>query len=295
MNSLSSGMPSSRRFTSGEPAAALAGRQVVVHARVREIAQRMTERRELPVEHGDDARLRRMNDRVADAVVAVDDRGLVARRQVRGRARRSAAPCRRSLRSSTPCTAWTSDRAGARRSLRACRNRSRPTRAIVDGVQLRADARVVVVDAGALGRSQLRQRDAGDDATFDVIHHVERGADDGGVLAQQPRARHGHLGRRAARAGCGIRARRGAPRAGACPAASCAGRTSSSASRSGRSGSTGRPGTAAARRARRNRRAALAGSATAPARRSDAAAARRRARRPSGCPRLRGVLLRLVS
>ena len=127
MNSFSSGMPSSRRFDVGQPAATFAGRQVVVHACVREIAERMAERRQLPVEHGDDARLRRMDDRVADAIVAVNDRGLVVARQMRGRARRSAAPCRRSLRSWTPCTAWSSGRAGARCSLRACRNRSGPT------------------------------------------------------------------------------------------------------------------------------------------------------------------------
>jgi hypothetical protein len=57
-----------------------------------------------------------------------------------------------------------------------------------------ADACVIVVDAGALRRRQLRQRYAGDDAAFDVIHHVERSADDRRVFAQQSRGRHRHVG-----------------------------------------------------------------------------------------------------
>ena len=44
----------------------------------------MAERAELPVEHGDDARLGRMHDGIAQPVVAVVDARLVARRNVGG-------------------------------------------------------------------------------------------------------------------------------------------------------------------------------------------------------------------
>src|SRR5882672_8920805 len=49
-------------------------------AEVGEIAERVTERRDLPVEHGDDAWLGGVNDGVVELEVAVDDRRLVARR-----------------------------------------------------------------------------------------------------------------------------------------------------------------------------------------------------------------------
>ena len=51
---------------------------------VREVGQRVTEGRKLPVEHRQDARLGGVEDDVVDAVVAVHDGGFIAVRDVRG-------------------------------------------------------------------------------------------------------------------------------------------------------------------------------------------------------------------
>src|SRR5208282_2120355 len=59
-----------------------AGRSVVRTAGPGEVTQRMPERRELPVEHGDDARLSRMEDDILDTIIAVRDRRLIRRRNV---------------------------------------------------------------------------------------------------------------------------------------------------------------------------------------------------------------------
>src|SRR5215813_9261041 len=56
--------------------------QVIGHAVVREVGQRMPERRQLPVEHRGHARLGRMHDHVARPVIAVHERRLGARRNV---------------------------------------------------------------------------------------------------------------------------------------------------------------------------------------------------------------------
>src|SRR6185312_5197825 len=63
-----------------EEAAELARRNPPRHQMVREIRERVAQRRELPVEHGDDAGLGGVEDEVVEAVVAVDDARLLARR-----------------------------------------------------------------------------------------------------------------------------------------------------------------------------------------------------------------------
>ena len=57
-------------------------REAPRHRMVGEVRQRMTECGELPIEHGEHARLGRMEDHVVDAIVAMDDRGLVACRHM---------------------------------------------------------------------------------------------------------------------------------------------------------------------------------------------------------------------
>jgi hypothetical protein len=52
------------------------GLDVPTHAVVAEVGQRMAQRRQLPVEHGGDARLAGVEDQVVEAKVAVHDRHL---------------------------------------------------------------------------------------------------------------------------------------------------------------------------------------------------------------------------
>src|SRR5690606_15071904 len=65
-------------------AAELPRRDVPAHAVIGEVGERMAERGELPVEHGEDAGLGRMEDDVVEAVVAMHNGGLVASRDVAG-------------------------------------------------------------------------------------------------------------------------------------------------------------------------------------------------------------------
>ncbi len=124
-------MPSAAQVEPGD-AAELARRNVPAHAVIGEVGERMAERRQLPVENGEDPRLGRMEDRVVETVVAVHDRGLVARRDVLRQPGDQVVHRFDRSRSRRPGTAWSSDRSGARCSCRACRSpparppRSRP-------------------------------------------------------------------------------------------------------------------------------------------------------------------------
>ena len=53
-----------------------AGRIVIREAVPRKVGERMPEGREFPIEHADDARFGRMHDQIAEAEIAVRDRGL---------------------------------------------------------------------------------------------------------------------------------------------------------------------------------------------------------------------------
>ena len=68
--SASLGMPSAARSA---PARPLRRREVPAHAVVGEVRQRVAERRQLPVEHREDARLGGVEDHVVEPVVAVHD------------------------------------------------------------------------------------------------------------------------------------------------------------------------------------------------------------------------------
>src|SRR5437660_5168023 len=55
---------------------------VPTHAVIGEIGERVSQRRELPIQHGDDAGFGRMKDEIVEAIVAMNDGGLVVRRNV---------------------------------------------------------------------------------------------------------------------------------------------------------------------------------------------------------------------
>ncbi len=63
-----------RREVEAGDAAKAGRRDVPAHQVVREVGERMADRRQLPVEDREDARLGRMEDQVVEPVVAVDDR-----------------------------------------------------------------------------------------------------------------------------------------------------------------------------------------------------------------------------
>ena len=77
-------MLSAREVGAAPGPATMCGRHAVHHGVIGEVGQRMAERRQLPVEHRQDARLGRVEDHVVDAKVAMDDRGLVARGDMGG-------------------------------------------------------------------------------------------------------------------------------------------------------------------------------------------------------------------
>ena len=170
------------------------GQQVVA-----EIGERVADGGQLPVEDRDDARLGRVEDQVVDAEVAVDDGCFLAGREV----------CRQPL--DQPVHRL--DPAG----VRILQVLPRPAadlpgevvprlaevreadRAVVHGVQRgeRADRGLVV--ASPRVPRQLGQRRVPEDAAVDEVHHVERRADDAGVVAVDVHGRDGEAGHAAER------------------------------------------------------------------------------------------------
>ena len=153
----------------------------------------MAERRQFPVEHGGDARLRRMDQHVAHAVVAVDDHRLVGLRRV--------------FRQPLHQLVHRRQRFGLRRDVLLAPARDLPRvvvagfaetleadGAVVDAVQRREHAREILVDGAAFGVVHRRQQQIGEHAPRDFLHHVELRADHRRVFAQRVHLRHRHVG-----------------------------------------------------------------------------------------------------
>ena len=166
-------MPSAARSA---PACACGG-AVPAHAVVGEVRQRVAERRQLPVEHREDARLGGVEDHVVEPVVAVHDARL-ARRAARGTARQPVDQRVGGL-----------DALGLRGAVLARPARHLAPDAVarlavvgqadggrVDAVQRRDHAVHLVVVRGALGRRHAGQRRVPQDAAVDAVHHVEGAA-----------------------------------------------------------------------------------------------------------------------
>ena len=118
--------------------AELPRRKAPRHRQVREIGQRMPERREFPVEDGENSRLGRMEDHVVEAKVAVHDRRLVVRGNVGGQPADEGDPLPQCARRPPNRIASTSARSGARCNGRACRSPRAPPRDSRPGGALRA-------------------------------------------------------------------------------------------------------------------------------------------------------------
>jgi acyl-CoA dehydrogenase len=154
------------------------------HAIIGDIRERMAEGRQLPVEHADHARLARMIHEVLQPEVAVGDgRPLVARRVCgkpadqlvhRGNGMRLGG-----LVLPRPQRDLPGEVAG--RLAEAIE----PHRAPVDRMQVGHDLAHGGINGAALGRRQAGQCGVAEHAAFGEIHHIEWGADNRSVLAQQ--------------------------------------------------------------------------------------------------------------
>ena len=165
--SSSVGMPSAARSPPRRPRNSV-GDEPPGHHVIREIRHRMAERRELPVEHREHARLGRMEDHVVEAVVAVDDRRLVARRECccgSHSIRRSIASIF-SVSEALYCRAPAIDL--AREVVARLAVVGETDGRIVDAVQRRDDAIHLVEDRAALARLHARQQRVPQHAPLDV-------------------------------------------------------------------------------------------------------------------------------
>ncbi len=169
-------------------AAELVGRDVPAHAVVGKIGERIAERRQLPVEHRENPRFHRMENQVVEAVVAMHHRRAGLGRNVMGQPGDKMVHGLdfRSLRGAVlpapalhlPCDVVARLAEGLE-----------PDRTVIDRMQERDDAVLLVPDAGALGARHPGKRRVPEHASLDIVHDVERGADHALVLAQ-------HLGSR---------------------------------------------------------------------------------------------------
>src|SRR6266545_4646136 len=161
------------------------------HAVIRKIRERVAERGKLPVEDGENSRLVRMENQVVHAVIAVDHRRFVARRNV--------------FRQPGDQSVHGLDWFGLRSPVLPAPAPDLPREIVARFSEIReACSRVIYpverrdhavhlrVDRGALGRRHARKRRVPQHAALDVLHDVERAPDDALVLAQAIGARHGN-------------------------------------------------------------------------------------------------------
>ena len=172
-----------------------AGLDVPGHAVIAEIGQRVAQRGQLPVEHGDHARLGLVEDEVVEAEVAVHDADL---RFVAGAGRNV-------LRQPFDQPVHFLDRLGDRRQVLLAPAADlaleivarlavvgQPHGIHVHAVQGGDDAVHLVVESAAPGRRHAGQRLVPEHAAVHEFHDVEGAADDGLVGAQQVHLRHRH-------------------------------------------------------------------------------------------------------
>ena len=201
-------------------------RQPPLHALIGEVGEGMAERRQFPIEHGEQARAplrRRSYCRCASRHGPA--RPARRRRACSRRARRSVGPCRGAASSRWRDIARPSAAIAGRNNCPACRKSARPAAATSTRVQRRERLVHRIVDRAALGMRQAGQRRVPEDAALDIGHEIEHRADDALVLAQRERARAGKADCLQARAAREIRARPYAPISAACRAACGAGRS----------------------------------------------------------------------
>ena len=166
---------------------------MVGQAAVAQVRQRVTDRRQLPVQYRDHRRLGGMNQHVAQSVVAVGDaRRLIVGGQVLEQPARQHVHLRhvlgpRGLPLPGPqrhlalhVALWPAEPVKARR-------------APVDAVQRGKHACQVLVDGGAVLRREAAQGGVSKDSPRNVVHDEKRCADDGFVPTQQPHARYRHI------------------------------------------------------------------------------------------------------
>jgi hypothetical protein len=164
-------------------------RHVPLHEMIGEIGERISERRELPVEHGKDSWRIGGDDRVVEPEIAVHQPHRPGRRQVARQPFDETLHVRDvvGLRSSIllrPALDL------ARHIVLTAPEISKPDRGGVEAMQA-GDGRVRrVVDGRALGRIGGRQMRLPEHAAVDKAHDKERGADDFRIVAIGDRLRH---------------------------------------------------------------------------------------------------------
>jgi len=176
-----------------QDAAVFARQRVPDHAVVAEIGQRVSERRQLPIEDGDDFRFGRVEHQVAEPVVAVRDGRLVARRDMVGK------PCGQALDVGNIASLRRLVLAGPARHLTGEVIARLAIVGKADGAPvdlMQTHERVVhgIVDRRTLRGRRVREARLVEDAAIEPLHHVKRRADDRAVVAEQQRLRHRHVG-----------------------------------------------------------------------------------------------------
>ena len=167
--------------------------QMIRHGVVGKVGQGVPEGGQLPVEHGEHPRLCRMHDDIAQAEIAVDDRGLIVGGNVLGQPDEQmfhgldALGLRGAI---LLGPAVDLSREVAPRPAEVRQAQSLPVLAM----QPREHVVHGIVDGRALGRRAAGQKRIDHDAAAHPVHHVEDRPNDLGILAEHPRLRHGHVG-----------------------------------------------------------------------------------------------------
>ncbi len=160
---------------------------------VGEVDQRIAQGRELPVEHGHDARLGRVEDHVVEPVVAMHDAALALGGHVLRQPFHQAVGGFDGLGFGGLVLARPAGHLALQVGAGAAVVGQADGRG-VHAVQRRHHAVHLVVVRAALGGRHAGQGRVPEDAAFHMVHHVKHRADDAGVFAQGMGFRHRHLG-----------------------------------------------------------------------------------------------------
>ena len=178
-----------------EAGALLRLRHVPGHQMIGEIGERIAERGQLPVKHGGDRRRIRRDDDVVETVVAVHQPHRARWRQVRRQ------PGEQAVHVVDPLCLGRAVLLApaldlARHVVLAAAEIGQPERRRIVAVEPRQCRVHRLIERRALGRGRLRHVRLPEHAALDMGHHIERRADDGGLLAIEIWMRHRKVLRR---------------------------------------------------------------------------------------------------
>jgi hypothetical protein len=184
----------SKVFAENAASPAGSARHVIRHAEIAEVGQRIADGRQLPIEHRHHPRLGRVQQHVAQSIVAVGDaRRRIVCRQVLGQPRRQLVHRRHVLHARGLPLPGPQRHLALHVALRSAETLESDG-APIHPVQRRQHPGQVLVHGSAVGRRLLTHHPVREDPARHMTHYEKCCAEHGFVVAQKLHARYRHVG-----------------------------------------------------------------------------------------------------